>query len=377
MQLPFIAFLAFLGMLGVSQVYPIVKHFAVDRFAAAPQQVGIFVSSALIAYVIFAPVWGAVSDSIGKRRPLIVSGFLLSSVFMLSLSFANSLPQLYLLRFLEGAFTIMALSLLMTMVLDVVEKTGYGKGMGIVGAGIMFGNTFGIFIGGRLGKVSVVYPFYSAFFILFISCLFSFLFLKETQIDRSKSFTEAVNLLREEKRLGIPYFYAFLERLGAGVYVSLLPLYLGSVHELDPAKIGIYLATFMLVFSIFMYPSGILTDRIGRKIPLISGGFLYGVFIASSGFLSIEVLLVLMILVGIAAAVLYPPTFALVGDTTRAEKRGIAIGGANLFGSAGFAAGPVFSTTLLNYVDYGIAFLVVGVIIATTVLILAQIMRKM
>jgi MFS family permease len=253
-QLRLIAFLSFLCMIGISQVYPIVKHFAVDRFAATPHQVGFFVSSALIAYVIFAPAWRAVSDKLGKRKPLISAGFMLSAVFMLSLSFASSLNQLYVLRFLEGTFTIMALSLLMTKVLDIAEKAEYGKGMGIVGAGIMFGNTFGILIGGKLGKIDILYPFYSAFVILFLSGLMSFLLLKEMQITKSKTVIEAVKLLSEEKRLAIPYIYSFLERLGAGVFVSLLPLYLGSVHDLDTAKISMYLVAFMLEFSVFMYP---------------------------------------------------------------------------------------------------------------------------
>jgi MFS family permease len=362
-------------MLGVSQVYPIVKHFAVDRFAATPQQTGFFVSSALIAYVIFAPTWGAVSDKLGKRKPLIVIGFLLSSIFMLSLSFAGSLNQLYILRFLEGTFTIMTLSLLMTKVLDITEKTKYGKGMGIVGAGIMFGNTFGILIGGKLGKIDILYPFYSASVILFFSALVSFFLLYEMQITKSKRFSEVVSLLKEERRLGIPYIYSFLERLGAGVFVSLLPLYLGSMHGLDPAKIGMYLAAFMLTFSIFMYPSGILTDRIGRKIPLIIGGIFYGALIALTGFINILALHILMILVGISAAVLYPPTLALVGDLTKAEKRGFAIGGANLFGSVGFAVGPIFSTTLLSFFDYGKAFFIVGLIIVIVVLIMAQALR--
>jgi MFS family permease len=356
-------------MLGVSQVYPIVKHFAVDRFAATPQQAGFFVSSALIAYVIFAPIWGAVSDKLGRRKPLISIGFLLSSIFMFSLSVANSLYQLYLLRFLEGTFTIMALSLLMTKVLDIAEKAEYGKGMGFVGAGIMFGNTFGIFIGGKLGKISILYPFYSAFFVLFLSFILS-LFLKEKKIISSK-ISEAINLLREEKKLFIPYFYSFLERMGAGICVSLFPLYLGSVYALDPGKIGMYLGIFMFVFSIFMYPSGVLTDRVGRKGPLVIGGIFYSTFIALSGAIGVKALLILMVLLGISAAVLYPPTFALVGDLTMAGKKGIAIGGANLFGSVGFAVGPVFSTTLLSFTDYASTFLIAGATIGAFVLILA------
>lgn len=50
--------------------------------------------------------------------------------------------------------------------------------MGIVGAGIMFG----ILIGGRLGKIDILYPFYSASAVLFLSGLISFFLLREVQV---------------------------------------------------------------------------------------------------------------------------------------------------------------------------------------------------
>lgn len=129
------------------------------------------------------------------------------------------------------------------------------------------------------------------------------------------------------------------------------------MHKLDPARISMYLA-----------------DRIGRKIPLIVGGIFYGAFIALVGFIEIAALLILMILVGISAAILYPPTFALVGDLAK-EKRGFAIGGANLFGSLGFAMGPIFSTSLLGFFGYGETFFIIGLIILAAFLILAQALR--
>ena len=32
------------------------------------------------SYILFAPLWGLLSDRLGRRRPLVVVGFLLSSV---------------------------------------------------------------------------------------------------------------------------------------------------------------------------------------------------------------------------------------------------------------------------------------------------------
>lgn len=108
-----------------------------------------FVSSHLIAYVLFAPAWGAVSDYVGRRRPFIIAGLLGNAVFFLAVTIAPSIQLVYLSRFLEGAMGIMAVSLIMT--LDLASREGYGRAMGLVAMGMLFGNALGAPIGGMLG----------------------------------------------------------------------------------------------------------------------------------------------------------------------------------------------------------------------------------
>ncbi len=48
-----------------------------------------------------------------------------------------------------------------------------------------------------------------------------------------------------------------------------------------------------------------------------------------------------MALGGLSGPILYPPSVALVGDYASPGQRGVAMGGFNLAGSAGFAAGPL------------------------------------
>jgi predicted MFS family arabinose efflux permease len=64
------------------------------------------------------------------------------------------------LRFIEGAFTVMAFSLIMTSVLDLIKKTQYSKGMGILGLGMALGNATGAPFGGKIGSIDPLYPLY-------------------------------------------------------------------------------------------------------------------------------------------------------------------------------------------------------------------------
>lgn len=154
-----IGILTFMLMFSVTLIYPVLEEFVMDRFEIeSVAETSLFVSINITAYVVFAIVWGGLSDKIGKRKVFIVAGFLGNAVLMFFLTLAPSLPVLLALRFIEGSFTIMAFALLMTSVLDIVKKTHYGRGMGILGMGMALGNGLGAPAGGRIGAENPLYP---------------------------------------------------------------------------------------------------------------------------------------------------------------------------------------------------------------------------
>ena len=67
----------------------------------------LFFSIETMAYILFAPLWGLVSDRTGRRKALIVTGFGLSAAIYASYHFIDSVPLLLALRFVQGAFSVM------------------------------------------------------------------------------------------------------------------------------------------------------------------------------------------------------------------------------------------------------------------------------
>jgi MFS family permease len=63
---------------------------------------------------------------------------------------------------------------------------------------------------------------------------------------------------------------------------------------------------------------------------------------------------------GLAGAVLYPPSIALVGDYAAPGQRATAMGGFNLAGSIGFAAGPLIFSLIADATDLLVPPLVAG-----------------
>lgn len=105
-----------------------------------------------------APVWGSISDRIGRRPVLIVSIFGLFLSYVLWI-FAGSFTILILARIIGG---IMGgnLSVATAVVADVTDKSNRSKGMAFVGIAFAFGFIFGPALGGicSLLDLSQVYP---------------------------------------------------------------------------------------------------------------------------------------------------------------------------------------------------------------------------
>jgi MFS transporter, DHA1 family, tetracycline resistance protein len=353
--------LTFILMLSISMVYPVMRPFVVDRFDASITQASLFVSFNLLAYVIFALVWGALSDKAGKRRPFVIVGLFGNAIMMFLVTLAGTLPLLLLFRFIEGTFSIMAFSLIMTGALDRSDTVRIGEGIGIVAMSFALGNAFGAPIGGRLGSIDPLFPFYAGSVLLAIGGILALLFLRDVpSVNRAVSVRAALRLLLEERRLMIPYAFSFVDRFTVGFFVSVFPLYLASVHGSDPATIGFLMFAFLLPFALLQYPGGRLSERTGRAIPIVAGSILYGVCVMFVGVLQLNAIGIVMIAGGIAGALMFAPSAALTGDIAPRDKRGVAMGGFNFFGSLGFVVGPFVGGLIADRYGFGASFAFAG-----------------
>ena len=107
---------------------------------------------------IAAPIWGSISDRVGRRPVLLLSIFGLFLSYVLWI-FAGSFTVLILARIIGG---IMGgnLSVATAVVADVTQENNRSKGMAFVGIAFAFGFIFGPALGGicSLLDLSAVYP---------------------------------------------------------------------------------------------------------------------------------------------------------------------------------------------------------------------------
>ena len=120
-----------------------------------------------------------------------------------------------------------------------------------------------------------------------------------------------------DKKIFTTLFFSILAAvMGVGIVVPLLPVY---AHDLGAS--GVYIGLIFGAFSLsrtFLLPYfGRVSDRKGRKPLIVTGLFAYALvsiaFILSS---TVETLIALRFLQGIASAMIMPVSLAYVGDIT-------------------------------------------------------------
>ena len=88
-------------MIGFGIVLPLLPYYA-ESFGASPSEVTLLVASFSAMQFVAVPIWGKVSDRLG-RRPFIVAGLFASAVSYLIFGLAESLAMLFVSRVAAGA----------------------------------------------------------------------------------------------------------------------------------------------------------------------------------------------------------------------------------------------------------------------------------
>ena len=129
--------------------------------------------------------------------------------------------------------------------------------------------------------------------------------------------------------------------LGFGIVMPFLPVYaqiLGANTGLD---IGLLTSVFLITRTFLATPFGSLSDRVGRKKMIMAGLIVYSIVSILFGISQTWFeLLTYRAIQGVASAMVWPPSTALVADLTPAGKRGSAMGIYNSISMAGWVIGP-------------------------------------
>jgi DHA1 family tetracycline resistance protein-like MFS transporter len=153
--LPTLFLTAFIDLLGFGLTIPLLPFYA-QRYGASATEVSLLFASFSLMGFLFVPVWGELSDRVG-RRPVLLTSIAATSASMLLLAFSNSFAMLLLSRVLQGIMTA-NLSTIQAYIADVTRPEDRARSMGMIGAAFGLGFILGPFFGGTLATYSLRAP---------------------------------------------------------------------------------------------------------------------------------------------------------------------------------------------------------------------------
>lgn len=135
----------FIDLIGFGIVIPLLPLYS-ERFGATGFTAGLLLTSYSLMQFFFAPMWGRLSDKIG-RRPVLLISLAISAIGYCVWGAANSLEMLFVSRIIAG-FGNANLAVAQAYIADVTPEEYRSQGMGMIGAAFGLGFVLGPAIAG-------------------------------------------------------------------------------------------------------------------------------------------------------------------------------------------------------------------------------------
>ncbi len=350
-----LAFTLLVVMLGFGVVLPILP-FYVENLGAGGTELGLLAASYAVMRLIFGPVWGALSDRVG-RKPILMIGVLGYGITMFWFGVATQLWMLFVARILSGILSSATSPTTMAYIGDSTPEDDRGQGMGVLGAAVGLGTILGPGLGGLLGGESLSLPFFIAGGMSLVALGLIALFLPESLPAEARRSPESgrtsidlghwLEILRGP--LAILFFMGFLVAYALTVLYGIFGLYALQKFGYGPDEVGVI---FMVVGLVSAVVQGVLTGPLTKRwgesalikaaLLATASGFVlmslagtYPLVLAAVGFFTL------------ATALLSPAVSSLTSRQAGLEQ-GTVMGLSNSVMSLGRAAGPLWGGVALD-----------------------------
>ncbi len=149
----------FLDLLSFGIVIPLLPFYA-QELGASPLVIGALLTVFATAQLIFAPIWGRLSDAVG-RRPVILGNLAGAAISYVMLANSHTVHAILLARVLAGIASA-NVAAAQAYIADTTPPEKRAKGMAWLGAAQGLGLVFGPALGGLLSGHGFQLPFYVA-----------------------------------------------------------------------------------------------------------------------------------------------------------------------------------------------------------------------
>jgi MFS family permease len=352
----------FIDLIGFGMVIPFLSFYA-REYGASGKVVGAVVGIYSIMQFFFAPVWGRMSDRIG-RRPVILISLTASCLGYFLFAFAGSLTMLFLSRIIAGAGGA-NIGTAQAYIADTTTTENRAKGMGIIGAAFGMGFILGPPLSGFLSHFGTTHhlpgnllPGIAAATLSLTALLLALLFLAESK-PPDVAVRSAV-----PPQFDVRVWRAILSHTIVFTIISALFLTLLAVSGMETSVTlhardrfhfsQLDLAWFFLFMGVIVATIqggliGRLAKRLGERtlIAIGAASFTIGLALVPTMW-RVQLLYVVAFFIAIGQGLTYPSLTSLLSKASPAGEQGSMLGLASGIGSLARFLGPIVSGVLYD-----------------------------
>ncbi|MCY9515442.1 MFS transporter [Paenibacillus apiarius] len=369
----------FVDMLLYSLFIPVVPYFT-EQYQMSSTTLGILFGSYAAALFLTTPMFGRITDRLGRRKTIIL-GLICMIAATLLFVFSQTTMTLILARFIQGLAAAASWTAALALLADLFPGPMRGAVMGIAMTGISSGSLLGAPIGGWLFEVGDHHtPFWFAMGLTLLITSLVVLLLREPKRMERPAEGGAFSLLRHRTVLFIACVILLAETT-LTMLEPLLPVYVTERFQLSPLTLGLLFGAMTLCYGLIAPISGSLAVRYNPFRLMLFG--LAGLAVTLPLIVmasSVPLMMLAGCFIGAAVGFTLSPTLPTLGSIVDKDAAGGDYGAAyalfNMIHAVGMMLGPVASGVLTDTLTVTTSLVVVSTVILAVAISFSILMRR-
>jgi MFS family permease len=354
-------------LVGFGIVMPALPFWA-REFGADATTLGLLMSAYAVAQFLCAPLWGRLSDRVG-RRPVLLGTIAGTAVALLAVGLAPSLAWLFAARLAAGAFAA-NVSVASAYISDVTAPAERTRWMGMLGASFGVGFVLGPAIGGLLQPFGHAVPMLVAAGLSAVNWGFAFVRLGEPARHAAAAAAPGgrLGVLRDPvvRRITLANL---VFSLAVTQLETLFAYFMMDRFAWDMRRVGFLLAAMAVVMG-GIQGGGMkaLSARLPERSLVVGGVLLLAVGFGGVPLPgSVALLMLPLLFAAVGRAIAQPALLSLASQAAQPEQRGLVMGAFQSSASLARIVGPALGGLLYDVSRPAPFFLASGLLLVVAV----------
>jgi MFS transporter, DHA1 family, multidrug resistance protein len=345
-----LSFTLLVVMLGYGMIQPIIP-FLIIKLGASGSDLGILASVYAAMQLVCAPLWGTLSDRIG-RKPVLLIGVLGYAISMFIFGMATQFWMLFVARTFSGVLSSAAMPTSMAYLSDNLPEKERSGAVGKLGAAVGLGVVLGPLLGGFLSTNSLSLPFFVGSALAALALVLIYLLLPESHPAQSQASEVSAEIFWHWDTLkqvllgtvGVLMLLIFIIAFAMTNFQGIIGLYVVDKFDFNTRQVG---AIWMVLGAVMIIGQGALSGPLVKhfgevaviRSALLGGSVGFVALLLARGFIPILVATAFFLL----AVALISPALTAYLSTFGGENQGAMMGMNTAFASLGRVVGPLWA----------------------------------